>query len=892
MARKRSGETSTGASARRYSATPFMMEVGRPPELESSDALDPVSMGEMIPLNLGALNGAPADQTDEGFFKNLVDEIDAIELATMATNIVQAVERDVVTYSDLDDMMARGVEEMGMDRTNDRRSDPFPGASAVIHPMLAQCVIELVSRSVKEMLPPGGPAKTRIYGKQTDDRVDRADRATKFLNWQLTEQCPEYRTEFEKMLTIVAFTGDGTRKLYWDDDYNRPRSEFINSDQFIVPYGVTDLESAPRYTHAMYLFEDQVKGYMTSGLWKDVNLPKPSAASIMRSKFREKTDKVNAQRPSDDDNDSQYEVYEIHADWHFPSLGDKQMGSVPQDEHADQPPAMEGPLTANDAPDSMIALKDVGAATQPTTGTTDQSGGERKKKPFIITVEHGSKKVLAVRRNWKKTDEKARKRVWFMHYFLFPWTGWRGIGLWHLIGGLQKSATGALRALMDSSALKSMPGGFRLKGARTSGTEIKFKPLDFVEVDAPGATDIREVMMPMPFEGPSPVLMELLGFLVTGGQTFASVATRPVAEMNPNAPVGTTLALIEEGGRVYNAIHTRLHYSQKKELNLLCELNHEHLDDKISVQAFGGEIVAYREDFGGGVGIVPVSDPEISNQVQRLARSDARLNLAMKAKEVGVNANLQLAFRESAKAIGTDNVDEMFPDDQQAQPLDPISELMALVKGKPTDAFPGQNHLAHVAFMRGVANNPQYKMMIEAVAPQFMALGHAHLVMAIKDQIMEQLQIDPNKPIPQEMQQQFATAIAKAAQKLPTEDIFGSNMEQGNQNLAMILGQAARDEILAEREKVRIQEESKIEITKAELAAHKEEMMFELLVKLTLEFAKIDSKENIEAAQLAHDISTKTDEMMERFTKLLHEVNYDTKDLDIKRAAAKKKVAA
>lgn len=883
MAVKRTGGA---ASSRKYQATPFMMDVGQPAELAGPDALDPVSMSEMIPLNLGALNGAPADQTDNSFYKNLADEIDPIELANMATNLVQAVERDIVTYSDLDDVMARGVEEMGMDRTNDRRSDPFPGASAVIHPMLAQSVIELVSRSVKEMLPPGGPAKPRIFGKQTEELTDKADRATKFLNWQLTEQCPEYRTEFEKMLTIVAFTGDGTRKLYWDDDYNRPRSEFINSDQFVVPYGVTDLETAPRYTHVMYLFEDQVEGYVSSGLWRNTDLPKPSAASIMRSKFREKLDKVNAQRPSDDDNDSQYEIYEVHADWHFPSLGDKQLGSQPEPA-PDEPPAAEETLTANDAPESMVALKNIGAEKQTTTGTTDQSGGERRKKPFIITMEHGSKKVLAVRRNWKKPDEKARKRVWFMHYFLFPWTGWRGIGLWHLIGGLQKSATGTLRALLDSAALKSMPGGFRLKGARTSGTEIKFKPLDFVEVDAPGATDIREVMMPMPFDGPSPTLMELLGFLVGGGQTFASVATKPVAEMNPNAPVGTTLALIEEGGRVYNAIHARLHYSQKKELSLLCELNHEHLDDQVTVQAFGGELIVNREDFGGGVGIVPVSDPEVSNQIQRLARSDARLNLAARAKELGVNVNLQLAFRESAKAIGTDNVDEMFPDDQQAQPLDPVSELMALIKGKPVDAFPGQNHQAHVAFMRGIANNEQYKMMLQAIAPQFMALGHAHLVMAIKDEIMKKLGMDESQPIPQEMQGQLAAAIAKAAQDLPTEDIFGSNINAGSQDMAMILGQAAREEIMAEREKVRIQEESKVSIAQAELAADKEKEMFKLIVQLTLEFAKIDSKENIEAAKLAQGISDKTSDMMERFTRLIHDVNYDHQDLAIKRATKK-----
>lgn len=915
----RSQAGGAGVSKKAFAATPFQMDVGSPyqgPEDDAAAALNPVSMSEMVPLNLGALNGAPADQNDDSFYKNLADEIEGsnkTKLDGFINTLMQAVERDVETYSELDEVQARGIEEMGFDRSNDKRTEPFPGASAAIHPMLAQAVTELVSRAMKELMPPGGPARSKLYGKQTPVRQGKSTRATTYINWQLTEQCPEYRTEFEKMLTITAFTGDGTRKLYWDDDYNRPRSEFINSDQFIVPYGISDLETAPRYTHLMYLFEDQVEGYISGDLWRDVNLPKPTNAS--RSKTKEKSDKVTSQKPSSDDADAQYEIMEIHADAYFEGLGPDQMG----DNKTEEPEArlqQKPEMTVEDAPESMVTLSALSgdgtaaepeseaADTQTTTGTTDAGSGARKKKPFIITVERQSKKVLAIRRNWKQSDKKCRKRVWFMHYYLFPWTGWRGIGLWHMIGGLQKAATGSLRALLDAAILKSMPGGIRLKGSRTSGNEIRFRPLDYVEVDAPGATDIREVAMPLPFDGPSPVLFDLLGFLVQSGSMFASVATKPVAEMNPNAPVGTTLALIEEGGRVYNAIHARLHYSQKKELALLCELNYEHLDDKVTVEAFGNELVVSKEDFANDVGIVPVSDPEVSNQIQKMARSDTMLGLMERAKAQGVNANMQLGYKNAARVVGNEDVDELFPDPQQAQPLDPVSELQALIKNQPVDAFPGQNHVAHVAFLRAISQNPQYQMMIQNIAPQFVALGHAHLVMAIKDEIEKRMggkipELPPGQEMSPQQQQQMqqlqsrvADAVADAAQKLPTMDIFGTDPSGGQgheQQLALILGKAAMEEIAAKREQTRITTEADLQKTAAQLAADKERFMMEMMVKLTLEYAKLDSAEERDAAKLAATVAQSTGQMMERVIRLMHDMNKDHRGLDIQELAAKNK---
>lgn len=892
------GPTDAMRGKKSFRMTPFSLDVGAPTELDQGDAatLAPQSFSDMVNLDIGKMNGSPADKADDGFYANLISQIDPVELAGLAQSLSEALERDIQSNKEADELLAKAMSDLGFDRTKDERSEPFPGASAVVHPMFAQSVVSLASRAMRELMPPGGPAKPNITGKQSKERIEKSERAATFLNWQVTEQCPEYRTEYEKMLVVLGLSGDTVRKLYWDDDYNRPRSEFISSDQFVVPYGTTDLHSCPRYTHILYLFKDQTESYMDSGLWARVDIPPPQVPT--RSKAKEKSDKIANQSPSEDTQDQQYEFAEMHVDIAFNSLPDYEENPEPEETEPVDGAALQMPeqgaevvdlanLTAPNS-DEMVSLpgtintNDNNPEDQQVTGATDAPVA-RRKRPYIFTFDRQSKKVVAVRRNWKKNDDKARKRVWFIHYKLFPWVGWRGIGLYHLIGGLQRSATGALRALLDSAAIKTMPAGLRLKGARTSGTVIKFKPLDFVEVDAPGATDIRQVAMPLPFSGPDMVMFELLGFLVTNGTNFADVALQKVAEQNPNMPVGTTMALIEEGARVYNAIHTRLHFAQKEELRLLAELNYENLEDETIAEAFGGELVVSRDDFAGDVGIVPVSDPDVSNQMQRLARSDALLNLAIKAKELGVSANLQMAFKMSAKAIGSQEADELFPDDPQAQPLDPISELMALVKGRPVDAFPGQNHKAHIAFMRAIAQNPQYQPMIEAVAPQFAALGQSHLIFSIKQDIEAQLgfsldQLAQSNP---EGLNQISGEIAKAAAQLSTEDFFGIPTNSSIDNAAK-LTEVARQEIAADQQKHRLKLINDREIENARLVAKREELLMELIAKIVMKMVEVDSQTERDAAKMADAVTARTETLMLSVAKMLSDKQERATDRKIK----------
>lgn len=861
--------------------TPFLMDVGEPPSLSGADGegqmsgMEPTPLNELLPLNMGALNGAPADTQDDGFYRNLADDLEGADpsgFANMSMELADAFERDLQSYAKMDELMAKGIDELGFDRSRDSRSDPFVGASAVVHPMLAQAVIELASRVMPELMPPSGPAKADIsIGNKSPERQAKAERVAKYINWQVTEQCPEYRTEYEKMLMILGFTGDATRKLYWDDDNNRPRSEFINSEQFVVPYGVSDLETAPRYTHMMYFFQEQVESYQQSGLWRDIPLETPSQLIAIKSKVRAKQDAVTQQEESADDRDAQYQFLEMHVDWFFDSLGEDQMGDTPSPDPALGPAV----LTAEDAPESMAVAGQDGE-NQTATGTTD-SAAQRRLRPYIVTMERFTHRVVAVRRNWKEDDIKARKRVWFMHYILFPFTGWRGIGLWHLIGSLTKAATGALRLMLDAAALKCMPSGIRLKGSRTSSNTIRFRPLDFVEVDAPGATDIREVAMALPFNGPDPVMFELLGFLVNAGTQFASVALQKLAEQSTaNIPVGTALAMVEEGARVFSAIHTRLHFAQRKELRLLCELNYDHLDDQVTVQAFGGELVVMREDFGGDVSICPVSDPAVSNQLQRLTRAEAMLTLALKAKEQAVPVNLQAAFKESARAIGSENIDHIFPDPDQAQPLDPVSELMAVVQGKPVDAFPGQNHEAHVAFLRYVSQNPQYQQMIQNVAPAFIALAHKHLVMGIQDKIrkavepkIKEMQKALARVSPQlqqqaqdKMRQAIEGMMAEAAKDLPTEDMFMSvaAMDTSTDGLAS-LTQAAWAEIQLEKQKNEMTVKKELAIKDAELRNDRELKMWDLIVKVVTTQMQVESKTNSEMLKLGEQAKARAGDM-------------------------------
>lgn len=724
----------------------------QPPATSPGGAFD-IQVGEIMPpeipeamVTLGPPEGDR--QTSPGFYDNLADLLSDSERSGMATRLIEDVERDIRSREPYDRVLAKGMMDLGFDREMDTRNNPFPGASAVTHPLLAQACVDFQARAIKELFPANGPVKTRVVGQYTDEKAAKAERGKEYMNWQLTVQMPEYRTELDEMLMMLPLTGNGFKKVYFDEIHKRPRSEVIGLGDMIVPYSATSLDTAVRATHRMLFQPLEVKRYQKGGLWRDVPLVKPSEAEL-QSRAKQQSDDIEGKQREDTGEDDRHTIYEIHTDILVPGVDDEE-----------------------DLP-----------------------------SPYIVTVEKDSRAILAIRRNWQENDPLKQRRIWFVHYRFVPWQGFYGIGLLHLIGGLSRAATGALRALMDSAAIANMPGGIMLGDARPRQSNVTIKPLEWHSVTAPGVDDVRKVAMPFPVAGPNVVLFQLLGFLVTAGQQFAQVVN--TAEANPNEAAAALLARIEQGSIVYSAIHARLHYAQGIELGKIGELNFEHLDDQVTAKTFNGELLASYRDFDDEVDVIPVSDPNIFSQVQRSAQAQAALQLAQQAQTQGVPVNMPLAFKNVAQTLNLPHAEELFPEAPQAQPLDPVSELMALQQGMPVKAFPGQAHEAHVMFLQNVAQDPSSAPLMQMIGPRLMALAADHTTWAIRDRLEAMVGPlpPPGAPMPPVVMQRVAQAVAEVQAQITGQHLQAAQQAQGGADggltqvaMADVQRKAAKDE--------------------------------------------------------------------------------------------------
>lgn len=681
----------------------------------------------------------------EDFYRNLAEDLPDSVLSSLASKVIREERIDRESRQEWDDQLAKGLQQLGFDRSRDERSDPFPGASAVTHPLLAQSIVDIHARLMKELLPAKGPVDTQIIGQETPMKRDRATRIKDHMNYQLTIEVPEYRDETDAMFMLLGAAGSCFKLVYWDQSMNRLRVEFILPDDFIVPYGAKSLENAPRYTRRLHMFEGETKAMQRAGTWLDIPLGSPTGDQDI-SRVKEVSDRIQGEDAPGESEYDQHLFFEQHRDCDEPEL-----------------------LEMDGAPEGMTL-------------------------PYIVTVHSGTGKVVSIRRNWKQPVEGKepdfRKRVWFIHYKFLPWMGFYGIGLLHLIGGLGIAATGALRAMMDAAAIRNMPGGLRLRGSRVNGTTLSYSPLEFTEVDAPGVRKIQDIAMPYPQNPSDPAMFQLLGFLTQQGEKFASVTTQAIQDGTNNGPVGTTLALIEQGSIVYSDIHARQHYSAGREFQLIAELNHEHLDDEVNFRAFGGENIVSWQDYSGEVDVIPVSDPSIFSQAQRAARAQAEWQLAKDAAAVGVQTNLMLAARNVADTLGLPDAEELFPEPQQAQPLDPVSEVQAMVNGAPVKAFPGQDHNAHVQFLMSVGQDPKYQMLMPMIGPRMQALVADHLVMAMQDELgaaMQSQGMIPQNP------QQVAMIVAQIESTLAAGRAAQAQQQAGPQQDPGLLAVAQAD---------------------------------------------------------------------------------------------------
>ncbi len=578
-------------------------------------------------------------------YANLAEDLDRDKLAEISSDLLNKFENDKSSRKDWEDQYSKGLKMLGV--ISEERDDPFPGASGVHNPLMAEAATQFQARAISEMFPPGGPVKTQIIGKITEERERQAQRVQEFMNYQITQLMPDYFSELDQMLFNLSLAGSAFKKVYYDTALDQVCTKFIPAEDLVVSYSTTELDTSPRYTQIMKLTTNDVKKYMKSGFYRDLKLSQ-AADDGEDTQIQQTLDEIDGISPGN--NDQTRQVLEFHVDYNIGS----------------------------DEDDLEL--------------------------PYIITIDRSSQQVLAIRRNWKEDDELQTKRVYFIHYKYLPGLGFYGFGLIHMIGGLQHASTGALRALLDSAAFANLNGGFKAKGARIEGGDITVSPGEWVEVEAYG-DDLRKSFIPLPFKEPSPTLMQLLGILTEAGRRFSSIADAMVGDAATSAPVGSIVAQIEQGSKVFSAIHKRLHMAQGKELKLIGELNGEFLDNEYPYEIIGDEKMVRRKDFDGRVDIIPVSDPNIFSAAQRIAMAQTELQLAQSAPNI---IDVKKAYERLVRALNIPEPDELLIADMEPKRMDPVSENMAVLNGKPIEAFADQNHTAHIAVHQQFLADPRF----------------------------------------------------------------------------------------------------------------------------------------------------------------------------------------
>ena len=664
---------------------------------------------------------------DTDHYSNLAESMDKNKLGRIATDLFDKYESDVSSRKDWADQYSKGLRMLGV--ITEDRSDPFPGASGVHHPLMAEAATQFQARAIAEMFPPGGPVKTQIIGKVTDEKMKQASRVQEFMNYQLTQEMPEYFGELDQLLFYLAVSGSAFKKVYYDSTLERVRSSFIPAEDFVISYGSNDLETSQRYTQVMKITSNDLRKQIASGFYKEININSDT-----------NDDEVNTvastihrlEGVSDTLGENIHTVLEIHCDYNI----------------------------ENEDDENAIAL------------------------PYIITIDSASQQVLAIRRNWKEDDKLQKKRTYYIHYKYLPGLGFYGFGLIHMIGGLQHAATGALRALLDSAAFANLNGGFKAKGARIEGGDMTVSPGAWLEVEAYG-DDLKKSFMQLPFKEPSPTLMQLLGILTESGRRFSSIADAMVGDAAGTSPVGTTIAQIEQGSKIFSAIHKRVHHAQGLELKLIGELDGEYLPNDYPYEVVGDAMSVRRADFDNRIDIIPVSDPNIFSQAQRIALAQTTLQMAQQAPQI---IDIKEAYKRLITALSLPDPDSLIIDDDDIMRRDPVSENMALLNGKPIKAFLDQNHAAHMAVHEQFISDPRYggrKEAQEALLGPMLAHIGEHLAFQYRQQMQQlvdqvsgqpiQLPIpdfdDDNKnedeqEMPIEMENQLAEFEAQSAQML------------------------------------------------------------------------------------------------------------------------------
>ena len=607
------------------------------------------------------------EESDNGFDANLAEEIDARELSAKGAELVSFYENDEAARDEWKTRYKAGLKTLdpdgGLDEGEDERATR--GLSIVVHPLIAEAATQFNAKAIAELYPSGGPIKTVIIGQPDEEIEEQGRRVREFMNYQITEEMPEYFPDLDQMLFHLPLVGQTFKKVWWDVNLDRQCSQFVKAEDFCVAPESKDLYTSPRYTHVIRMPKNDYNRYVQNGYY----LQTSDAGSDDVDPADSVIGEIEGVDEYDDSNDDIITLLEMHVYDLFDGIDGEEMDEEDEDDNA-------------------VAL------------------------PYVITIDYDNQKIVSVRRNWREDDEMKKRRDWFVSYKFLPGLGFYGFGLYHMIGGLGKAATGSLRALLDSAAFSNMQGGFKLRG-RVTGGDVQVNPGEFVDLDST-VDDVNKAIMPLPFKEPSGSLFNLLGFMVEAGQRFASTADLNVGDVNPNAPVGSTVALIEQGSKAFSAIHKRLHYSQGQEFKLLSNLNAENLPEEFTFSRAGAAETIYAADFDDRIDIVPVSDPNIFSTAQRIAQAQAVLQMAQAAPQLH---DMYEAYKRMYEAIRIQNIDEILKKPEEAVQMDPIDENMSVMYGKPIRAFIEQDHEAHIAvhmqFLQdpSLGSNPAHKGM-------------------------------------------------------------------------------------------------------------------------------------------------------------------------------------
>ena len=762
---------------------------------------------EAVNIDIGDVEISIRPGEDDEFNENLADTLDEDDIMAMASELAADIEQDKNSRKDWEKAYTEGLKLLGLQY--EERTEPWNGASGVFHPMITEAVVRFQSETITETFPAQGPVRTKILGKETQEKQEAAVRVQEDMNYELTEVMREFRPEHERMLWSLPATGSAFKKVYYDPNIGRQVSIFIPAEDIILPYGTTDLDTCYRLTHVMRKTKNEIVKLQQAGFYRDIELPDPAKDQDNIKKAKDKETGFS------DLNDDRYTLYECHVDLVL-------KGDELKDEDDDEP-----------------------------TGIT---------RPYVVTLIKGSNDVLAIRRNWEQDDPLELKRQHFVHYQYIPGFGAYGFGLFHLIGGYAKSATSLMRQLIDAGTLSNLPGGLKSRGMRIKGDDTPIAPGEWRDVDI-GSGALRDSILPLPYKEPSMVLAGLMDKIVEEGRRFAATADMKVSDMSAQAPVGTTLALLERQLKVMSAVQARLHYTFKQELRLLAAIIRDYTDPDYDYDPIDAPRKAKAADYDH-VDIIPVSDPNAATMSQRVVQYQAVIQMAQMAPDI---YDLPQLHRQMLSVLGIKDADKLVPLPDDQKPKDPVSENMAALRMEPLKAFFYQDHQSHIQVHMMAMQDPIVMELVgqNPKAPQIQAAMMAHVAehvgFAYRQKIEQQLGMPlppEDEKLPPEIETQLSGMMAQAAQQVLQQSQAMAAQKQAQQQQQDPLIQMQQQELQIKQQELQL----KAQEIQGKLAIENKRLEVDAMAKAgQLKHQKTTA--NINALAKAGDIKTKREQM-------------------------------